>query len=163
MNNFSIREATDDDKEILWRFLAIAAYELSAEAAKRVPVVAAHLAGWKRPGDFGVIAETNLATIGAAWARQYRPSEQPVFFPGSRIPEVSIGVLPAARNQGVGLALLRQLEHRGRERNCDGLCLNVRDSNPAVRLYARAGYQLVPGSEVLNRVGGLSLGMLLRF
>jgi GNAT superfamily N-acetyltransferase len=103
----------------LWEFLAIAAYESSAEAAKRVPVVAAHLDGWKRPGDFGVVAETNLATVGAAWARQYRPNEQPVFFSGPRVPEVSIGVIPTARNRGLGLALLRELEHGARERNCD--------------------------------------------
>ena len=48
-----------------------------------------------------------------------------------------------------------------KEKGLDGLCLNVRDSNPAIRLYQRAGYRLITGAEVPNRVGGLSFGMLL--
>jgi len=43
-----IRPATQDDLDILWRFLAIAAYEPNIGAAKAVPFVAAHLAGCRR-------------------------------------------------------------------------------------------------------------------
>jgi hypothetical protein len=41
-----------------------------------------------------------------------------------------------------------------------GLCLNVRHDNPAQRLYERFGFRLVPGSDIPNRVGGTSLGMI---
>jgi hypothetical protein len=40
-------------------------------------------------------------------------------------------------------------------------CLNVRDTSPALRLYERAGFRRMPGSEVRNRCGGLLLGMVL--
>jgi hypothetical protein len=40
------RPATQGDLTILWGFVAIAAYEPDADAAKAVPFVAAHLAGW---------------------------------------------------------------------------------------------------------------------
>jgi len=40
-----------------------------------------------------------------------------------------------------------------------GISLNVRRSNPAVRLYERLGFRKVPGSEMVNRVGGVSIIM----
>ena len=56
MKGILIRPATQDDLAILWDFLAIAAYEVDVAAAKAVPFVAAHLAGWQRSEDFGFIA-----------------------------------------------------------------------------------------------------------
>ena len=57
MPDLVIRPAVQDDLEILWDFLAMAAYEPDAEAAKAVPPVAKYLVGWQRPGDFGFVAE----------------------------------------------------------------------------------------------------------
>ena len=74
-----VRPAIQDDLGLLWDFLAIAAYEPDVDAAKAVPFVAAHLAGWRRPEDFGFIAELDGVAIGAAWARQFSPDEQPAF------------------------------------------------------------------------------------
>ena len=102
-----IRSATQDDLDILWDFLVIAAYEADVTAAKAVPFVAAHLEGWQRPEDFGFIAEQDAEAIGAAWARQFAPGEQPAFYVDGRTPEVTIGVSEAARGQGVGGRLLR--------------------------------------------------------
>src|SRR5437867_7247147 len=59
MPDLVIRPAVQDDLEVLWDFLAIAAYEPDAQAAKAVPRVAKYLVGWQRPGDFGFIAEQN--------------------------------------------------------------------------------------------------------
>jgi hypothetical protein len=59
------RRATQDDLTILWDFLAIAAYEPDVHAAKAVPFVAFHLAGWQRSEDFGFIAERDGTAIGA--------------------------------------------------------------------------------------------------
>jgi ribosomal protein S18 acetylase RimI-like enzyme len=157
------RAARQDDLDLLWDFLAIAGYEPDAATARRVPVVAAHLAGWKGPDDFGVIAEREGMACGAAWARQFAPTEGAIFYAGPRTPEVSIGVKRDCRGQGVGALLLRELENAARRAGLDGLCLNVRDTNPAIRLYQRAGYRLMEGTAVRNRVGGLSLGMLLQF
>jgi len=39
-----MRPACQDDPDLLWEFLAIAAYEPDATAARAVPAVAAHLA-----------------------------------------------------------------------------------------------------------------------
>jgi ribosomal protein S18 acetylase RimI-like enzyme len=159
MNGILTRPATQDDLAVLWDFLAIAAYEADVAAAKNVPFVAAHLEGWQRPEDFGFIAERDAEAIGAAWARQFSPNEQPAFYVDARTPEVTIGVSRAARGQGVGARLLSALIAEAAQRRV-GLCLNVRHDNPARRLYERIGFRLVPGSAAPNRVGGTSLGMI---
>ena len=156
-----LREATAADEDTLWRFLAIASYEPNAEATKRVPVVAAHLRAWPRQGDFGVLATRNQVPVGAAWARQFGPDEGATYYAGPDVPEVSIAVLPEERGKGVGGLLLHHLAVLAANRRVAGLCLNVRDTNPARRLYERAGYRLVDGAAIPNRVGGLSLGMRL--
>jgi ribosomal protein S18 acetylase RimI-like enzyme len=154
-----LRAATQTDLGLLWDFLAIAAYEPDVDAAKAVPFVAAHLAGWRRPEDFGFIAEREGGAIGAAWARQFSPDEEPAFYVDADTPEVTIGVKPQARGRGVGGMLLDALIAEATRRGV-GLCLNVRHDNPARRLYERVGFRLVPGSGVPNRVGGTSFGML---
>ncbi|WP_243714042.1 GNAT family N-acetyltransferase [Nostoc sp. 106C] len=37
--------------------------------------------------------------------------------------------------------------------------LSIRSSNPALRLYQRLGWEVVDGSETINRVGGISFKM----
>ena len=94
------RPATQEDLTILWDFLAIAEYEPDVGAAKAVPFVAFHLAGWQRSDDFGFIAERDGGPIGAAWARQFAPGEEPAFFVDERTPEITIGVRPHIRGRG---------------------------------------------------------------
>lgn len=161
--NVHLRNARSDDIDTLWRLLAMAAYVPDIDAARAVPLVAAHLHGWQRTGDFGVVAEQNGRACGAAWARQFTPQEEPAFFAGNRVPEVSIAVVPELRAVGIGAAMLEALERAARLRRLEGLCLSVRDVNPAVRLYHRAGYRRMPGWQVVNRVGGTSFGMVLPF
>jgi ribosomal protein S18 acetylase RimI-like enzyme len=160
MSEVVIRPAEQDDLETLWAFLAVAAYESDAAAAQAVPIVAAHLAGWQRNGDFGFIAELNGVPVGAVWARQFSPDEQPAFYVDERTPELSIRVREDVRGRGLGEKLLRAMIAAAVRRGV-GLCLNVRHDNPALRLYERMGFRAVPGSAVPNRVGGMSIGMVL--
>jgi ribosomal protein S18 acetylase RimI-like enzyme len=155
-----IRQAVPDDLEMLWDFLAMAAYEPDAAAAKAVPMVGLFLNGWQRPGDFGFIAERNAIAIGATWARQFSSREESWFYVDERTPEISIGVRESARGQGVGEMLLRSLIAEAARRGLR-LCLNVRSTNPARRLYERLGFEIVPEMTVTNRVGGQSFGMVL--
>ena len=161
MPDLVIRPAVQDDLKVLWDFLAMAAYEPDAEAAKAVPRVAKYLVGWQRPGDFGFIAEQNGENIRAAWARRFSAEELKFPYGDEEAPKVSIGVKPNARGQGVGEKLMRALIGEAARRGL-GLCLSVRSENPARRLYERLGFCDIPGSAATNRAGGMSIGMALR-
>jgi ribosomal protein S18 acetylase RimI-like enzyme len=161
MPELVIRPAVQDDVELLWDFLAMAAYEPDAETAKALPGVAKYLVGWPRPGDFGFVVERNGEIIGAAWARRIPAEEFGVPFGDDEAPKVSIGVKPDARGEGVGEKLMRALIGEAARRGL-GLCLSVRCENPARRLYERLGFRDIPGSAVTHRAGGVSIAMELR-
>jgi len=146
MPDLVIRPAVQDDLEILWDFLAMAAYEPHAEAAKAEPLVAKYLVGWQRPGDFGVIAAQHGAILGAAWARRFSTAELKSPYGDEEMPKVSIGVKPEARGQGVGEKLMRALIGEAARRGL-GLCLSVRTDNPARRLYERLGFREIRGAR----------------
>ena len=159
MSEIVLRPAMPDDLELLWEFLAMAAYEPNAAAVKTVPMATTFLDGWQRPTDFGFIAERDGQAIGAAWARQFASREESWFWFDDRTPEISVGVREHARGQGVGQMLIGALIAEATSRGLR-LCLNVRDTNPARRLYERMGFKVVPDRTVTNRVGGRSYGML---
>ena len=75
------------------------------------------------------------------------------------IPELSIGVAPDYRGQGIGTRLLPQLLADAKE-HFSAVSLSVRGDNPAVHLYSRVGFIPVSGSEVLNRTGSESFNMI---
>src|SRR5258708_9374627 len=135
MAEIAIRSATGDDLDILWEFLAMAAYEPGAAAARAVPVVTDYLVGWQRPTDFGFIAERDGAAIGATWARHF-PIEAEKFYFDERTFDMSIGVREQARGLGVGETLVRVLIAEATSRAIR-LSLNVRETNPARRLSER--------------------------
>ena len=43
------------------------------------------------------------------------------------------------------------------------LCLHVRAKNPVINLYQCVGFVKVAGSEIVNRVGGISFNMVYKF
>jgi ribosomal protein S18 acetylase RimI-like enzyme len=161
MPDLMIRPAVQDDLEVLWDFLAMAAYEADADAAKAVLPVAKYLVGWQRPGDFGFIADQDSEIVGAAWARRLSAEELRFPYGDEKAPKVSISVKPNARGQGIGEKLMRALIGEAARRGL-GLCLSVRFENPARRLYERLGFRDIPGSAAPNRAGGMSIGMALR-
>lgn len=149
---FTIRPATSQDEPFLWRMLYYASHMDNddgavADDAKTHPYLARFVEGWGRPDDLGVIAEeADGRPVGAAWVRVLPVAD-------GENAELAIAVLPESIGQGVGRAMLTRLlaEARG-VYPC--IYLSVRDSNPAIRLYERAGFVVV--GEITNRVGGKS-------
>jgi ribosomal protein S18 acetylase RimI-like enzyme len=88
------------------------------------------------PGAFAVLAIEGEEAVGAA-----------VCFMGygtfAAKPLVNVhdlSVLPAHRGKGAGAALLRGVAEEARARGCHKVTLEVRDDNPAARLYRREGF-----------------------
>lgn len=79
---------------------------------------------------------------------------------GDVLDVISVAVLPAARQQGVGVALMRALMKVGKEEGAESLCLDVRASNaPAIALYTKLGFTAVGKRRAYYRDGEDALTM----
>lgn len=142
-----VRPAEARDAAFLARVLVIAESwrDQSAPAAGLTPHESVHhyIAGWPRVDDFGVVAEDD-GPVGAAWARFF-PRHLPGYgFVDEDTPEISIGVEPPYRRQGVGRRLLDALTEQARQRGLAMVSLNVENDNRrAVRLYLAYGFTVV--------------------
>jgi ribosomal protein S18 acetylase RimI-like enzyme len=143
-----VRRATADDAPTLVRMLAEAADWRPGTTARTaaeilaVPALARYVVGWPRRGDVGFVAEDGVA-IGAAWWRLFGWRDAGYGFVDEAIPELSVGIVPGMRRQGVGTRLLRALIAEARRSGLPGLSLSVELDNPAVGLYERLGFSTV--------------------
>lgn len=79
---------------------------------------------------------------------------------GDVLDVISVGVLPRARKQGVGAALMRALMREASEAEAKSLCLDVRASNAAaIALYAKLGFTAVGKRRAYYRDGEDALTM----
>jgi ribosomal protein S18 acetylase RimI-like enzyme len=106
------------------------------------PLYAMYLAGWPRPGDFGLIAEQDRP-VGAAWYRTYIEASHGYGFVAEDVPELSIAVILSHRHQGIGRRLLVDLINASVSQGYPALSLSVAEANPARRLYESVGFVLV--------------------
>lgn len=165
---YSYRRLTAADEPVVWRMLYEAARmaedeHFSYEAATGDPFLARYAQGWGRPDDTGVGAFDNAtgSPVGAAWVRSIGQDQGAGGLDGDK-PELAVGVVPEHRGRGVGTQLLHRVLEGAREHFSD-ILLTVREGSPAIRLYKRLGFRMLPEHPVVNRVGGRSVKMLLRF
>ena len=112
------------------------------KGASAMPHVTRWLEDWGRPGDAGVGAWQDGERIGAAWCRVLadvlaRDAE------GRPLPELAIAVAPGHQARGVGARLLDGLARAASDVGHTAVSLTVNARNPALRLYERAGFQVV--------------------
>ena len=103
------------------------------------PRYAMYLAGWPRPGDYGLVAEQD-GPVGAAWYRTYTESSHGYGFVAELVPELSIAVVASRRREGIGRRLLVDLIAASVAQGYLALSLSVAENNPARRLYESTGF-----------------------
>lgn len=160
--DYAVRALTVEDELILWEMLQYASHESSLDSVQKQPYLTRYASGWGRVGDVGCVATKDTASIGAAWLRLWLEEEKGFGYVNDAIPELAMAVLPDCRGQGVGTQLLMQVLEVAKGR-FPAVSLNVRADNPVVRLYERAGFITVSGSEIVNRTGGISFNMVREF
>ena len=102
-----------------------------------------YLEGFPADGDVGVVALIDSTPVGAVWGRSLPAERAGYGFVASDVPELTLGVLPAARRRGVALRLMTTVVDIARQRRIAGLSLSVEDGNTARRLYERFGFAVV--------------------
>ncbi len=143
---FALRSARQADGAFLADMVVEAANWRPGAARARHDVLAGadyqrYLAGWMRPGDAGVIAETaGGEPIGAAWYRLFPRTDPGFGYVGTGVPELIIGVRPIWRAHGVGRGLLHALCDRARGAGYARISLSVERGNFAATLYRSEGF-----------------------
>lgn len=141
-----LRRATADDRPFLAAMLAEAAAwrdGVDRPVAEIVapPEISHYLpTDWPRSNEAGMVAGLDGVDIGAAWWTGFTINDPGYGFVAEDVPELTIGVVPDRRGQGIGRALLAKLCARADRDDLRGLSLSVETDNPAIRLYERAGF-----------------------
>ncbi|MET0480162.1 MAG: GNAT family N-acetyltransferase [Mycetocola sp.] len=153
MARFTLREATGSDARFLGDMLVEASEWMPSRSRSRVdvladPKTAKYIAGWKRPGDAGTVAIDSTGTpLGACWYR-LRPAHDPGYgFVAAGVPELTLGVVPVWRAQGIGRALLNAVVAQARASGHTRISLSVERANYAQRLYVSEGFHTVLAGE----------------
>ncbi len=141
MVDFHIRPAVPGDASFLAEMLIEASNWNGQRARSRVellddPHINRYVRGWKRPSDDGVVAEdAQHDPIGACWFRVLPQTEPGYGFVASGVPELSLGVRPIWRAQGVGRSLLQAAVALATRAGHQRISLSVERANFAHRLY----------------------------
>ena len=144
-----IRPLAKSGEAFLWEMLYYALYvppgqEPFPKEIVNEPEIARYVLGWGKPHDKGFVAVEKISkrAIGAAWYRLFAANQQGYGYISEDIPELSIALLPAYRNQGIGTKLLNSLIEEART-HYPAISLSVSTDNPAARLYQRLGFEVI--------------------
>lgn len=100
-----------------------------------------YVKAWGRPGDTAVIALRDGFPVGAAWFRLFKATAPGYGFVDEQTPELAVAVVPNARGEGIGSALLDSLLDRARTGGYEALSLSVdRHNAGAIALYEHYGF-----------------------
>lgn len=162
MDRFTLREATESDARFLGDMLVEASEWMPARTRFRVDVLAdpntaKYIEGWKRPGDAGTVAVDRAGSpIGACWYRLFAAHNPGFGFVAHGVPELTLGVLPIWRAQGVGRALLGAVLDQARAGGYPRISLSVGRANHAQGLYVSEGFHAIGvGLESVTMVRAL--------
>jgi GNAT superfamily N-acetyltransferase len=149
LSRYTTRLATLADGTLLREMVYEAAAGVGRDRPSKEEVLAAPQAlsfveGWGRPGDHGIVAECDLAPVGAAWFRVFPDDDPEGGFVGGETPEMLIALVPEHRGKGVGGLLMTALIAKAEEEGMKSIGLNVPRANlPAVALFRRHGFTVV--------------------
>ena len=151
--NTILRKIRSEEHDLLREFLYHAIYlpqgvEPPSRSVIDLPELQVYIADFgTRPGDYCIVAEVEKNVIGASWCRimeDYGHID-------NGTPSLAISLLPEYRGQGIGTQLLTALLRLLRENGYRRVSLSVQKENPALRMYERAGFQILAemGTEYL--------------
>ncbi|MGT2424629.1 N-acetyltransferase family protein [Amnibacterium kyonggiense] len=157
---YAVRRATTTDASFLVEMVCEAANWHPDRTRPKADLLAdtavmRYARGWKRPADDGVVAvDGSGEPIGACWYRVLPRDEPGDGFVATGVPELTLGVRPMWRAQGVGRALLEAACDLARDAGHQRVSLSVERANFAERLYRSAGFVVArsgPDADTMTR------------
>jgi len=145
----TLREATADDVDaIKWALYAALGWDPARslppfDSTMEHPEAARYHRDWGRPGDLGMIAESDGEVVGVAYCRLFTEHDHGHGYVDDRTPEVAIAIRDGRRGEGLGARLLTALAELAQSNGVERLSLSVDVANPARRLYERLGYRVL--------------------
>lgn len=147
-SDYSIRDMRRDEYPLLETFLYEAIFQKGQ--TRPLPRTIVHEAELSRYfEDFGgthdrcLVAESDRMVVGAVWVRLFTEEAAGFGFVDATTPELSISLLGAYRNRGIGTDLVQTMLNILREKRYLQVSLSVQRENPAIRLYRRVGFHVV--------------------
>ena len=108
------------------------------------PELRRYVEGWGRVGDVAIVAlDRRDEPVGAAWYRLFDAEGPGYGFVAADMPELAIALYPECRGRHLGALLLGTLLQHARSNGLTAMSLSVARDNPARRLYARHGFEVV--------------------
>jgi GNAT superfamily N-acetyltransferase len=164
-SRFSIRDARADERAVIQE-LTLAAY--AEFATIMAPTAWAALrqalqAGLEAEGTVErIVADQDGALIGSVLLYSPAANAYGDAVAGAGWPELRLlAVAPAARGQGVGMALVEECMRRAQHAGANALGLHTSESlQPAIRMYERMGFVRAPEGDF--RPSGAELVMAYR-
>jgi ribosomal protein S18 acetylase RimI-like enzyme len=144
-----IRSVEPRDQPLLWELLHIALWDpppapLRPRSVLDLPEVRIYAEDWGKPGDVGVIGETEAGAIpvGASWMRLITGGVG-LGYVDDQTPQLGIAVFPRFQRRGYGEQLMNATLIAAADHGYCQVSLTVHPENPAIALYERCGFRKV--------------------
>lgn len=147
--DYIIRRISKNEYGLLEEFLYHAIYVPAGmspppESIINQPELQVYIAGFgSETDDTGLVAEVDKKVVGAVWARvmdDYGHIDDDT-------PSLAISLYKDYRGLGIGTALLKEMLRVLKEKGYRQTSLAVQKANYAVKMYQKAGFQIVDEKE----------------
>ena len=146
---YRIRTMTEEDYDQLEDFLYEAIFlpegiPTPPRSILKNPDLQVYLNGFgSGQGDAGIVAEADYRLIGAVWSRIMNDYGHV----DDQTPSLAISLYKEYRNQGIGTAMLHEILKLLKNRGYRQVSLAVQKENYAVRMYRKAGFEILKESD----------------
>lgn len=145
MVEYLIRKISQEEYGVLEDFLYEAIFIPKGVPAPprsilKAPELQVYTAGFgKKKDDLGIVAEVDKKIIGAVWTRIM----QDYGHIDEKTPSFAIALYKEYRNLGIGTAMMKEMLRLLKQQGYKRASLAVQKANAAVRMYQRAGFEII--------------------
>lgn len=147
--NYTIRELSIDERDVLETFLYHAIYISEGitpppfEIIKQ-PELQVYIERFgEQDGDICLVAECDSIIVGAVWVRIMNDYGHV----SDDMPSLAISLLPEYRNKGIGTALMKSMQEMVSKQGYKGISLSVQKQNYATKMYRRLGFNTIEDKD----------------